>query len=99
MKPLSGETSSVMRQLYRCCCNIRQNLVESHIHSKSSLDLQHGVTSGPLEQLNSPIVAGSTCSVTNEEDFEASLAVVNTIIVIAGLYFGQGEEFAHLSGT
>ena len=30
---------------------------------------------------------------------EADLAMLNTLIAITGLYFGQGEEFAQLSET
>lgn len=34
-----------------------------------------------------------------DDQAESELAMLNTIIAITGMYFGQGEEFAQLSET
>lgn len=97
LKPLPGDVTSTMRQLYRCCCRLRLDIVESYISQKTITEIQCGKKFGPLEK-------GVDVSITenkalSDADFENKLGIVNTTIVIAGLYFGQGEEFAQLSET
>jgi hypothetical protein len=82
-KPLSGDAASGMRQLYRICCNARADLVNKAIATASLT--QDGDHAATPEDL--------------DPSLEDELAMLNTIIAITGLYFGQGEEFAQLSET
>jgi hypothetical protein len=83
-KPLSGDVASGMRQLYRVCCNARADLANRA--SAASL-----VAARDFDHAPGPVDL--------EESQEGELAMLNTIIAITGLYFGQGEEFAQLSET
>lgn len=96
LKPLPGDVSSTMRQLYRQSCIMRFVLVDKYITIKNINEIKSGNKCGPLEKHVSAIERGISVS---EDDFECKLGVLNTIIVITGLYFGQGEDFAQLSDT
>lgn len=99
LKPLPGETASTMRQLYRSCCRIRSILVSDYESLKSAVEIKSGLKYGPLERNLDDFITNHNSSVSADEDFETNLALLNTIIVLTGLYFGQGEEFAQLSET
>jgi hypothetical protein len=98
LKPLPGEVASAMRQLYRTCCRMRLHLVEAFIARRDDSQLRSGGKSGPLEQHGRQEADDQTHDEA-EEEFDRKLAIINTMIVITGLYFGQGEDFAKLSET
>ena len=76
---------------------MRCGIADKFENFKSISDIQSGSKCGPLEE---QAVLSMNCSNSiSDEEFERSLAVLNTIIAITGLYFGQGEDFAHLSET
>ena len=102
LKPLPSDVSCTMRQLYRICCRFRFILVNDFLEKKNYCELLSGNKSGPLDkktqQMENDNLGGQTYNnVPSEDEFEKKLAVLNTIIVITGLYFGQGEQFAQLS--
>lgn len=96
LKPLTGDVASSMRQLYRVCCQLRHTLVEVFVSASEEAKLMNGSKSGPLEQ-GAVKEENIIYSELTEDEFEKQLALLNTIIVITGLYFGQGEDFAQLS--
>lgn len=98
LKPLPGDVASDARRLYRLCCNMRYLMVERYIVEKNRLEIQNGSRCGPVEK-DMESRESNVSSLLLEEDFEAKLGILNTIIVITGLYFGQGEDFAQLSET
>jgi hypothetical protein len=91
--PLSGNTASLMRRLYRICCKFRADCV---LLLESESDVQNAKRQ-KIEDPESRYASSFSQMVSN--DAEATVALCNTIIVITGLYFGQGEEFAKLSSS
>lgn len=110
-KPLTGDAAASMRHLYRLSCKLRLDLILEYISDSAASRLEqqsagHMVAKRNLLKLSSENTSGSHPSQCIEQNtavdreyllFEYSLACLNTIIVLSGYYFGQGEDFAQLS--
>lgn len=76
-KPLSGETVSYIRRLYRISCNMRRFIVTVAVKDEKEEEEEC------VESMN----------VDDDDDDVNMLSQVNLLVAITGHYFRQGEEY------
>ena len=77
--PVYQDTLALLRQLYRRCCNMRSTLRRKEYPCKDGDE--RGVDTADID------------TIVLEKEKEKELASMNLLIVLTGLYYGQGENY------